>query len=332
MRPVNRSFQSHARILLALTAITVVACQSKPDPDAEPPAPKIGELAPRHTRPTSRPVDAAAIEVLVQKLEFSGRSSLEDATQLLDTEYINVDTQTRWRANGLRIASMPASRAADFAKALPPVASQGIRQLRPGAQADVFRAAPPVTETTTIQASARGDALEATRLPKGIPQWKVESPAEKSDGLAFKITPLHHYIKPSAIPRPPDEVAFDGTLFTQLAASIRLPKNHVLVIWWDRPAVLPFLKEPVYTTQPVEEVFKSEPAKDGESPTPVELPLPPGTVVQVVPSRAALATTTQPGEPDGPRRPTLIGDLLLVSTRFGKPMQTMLIFSKPESN
>ena len=333
----NSSRLTGTALLLAVLALP--GCKKPIDPDAEV-TPKIGELGARRATVTTQPADAAAIQLLVQRLEFAGRLKLDDAVNLLDTDLIDAQTQSRWRANGLRIATLPLTRVEEFTKALPPAAAQGIRQLKPGGRADFLRAAPPLTEPATIQATMKSDTPDTTRLPKGQPQWRVDAPptgARPDGGLAFRITPHHHFIKPSAIPRQPDEVVFDGTLFERLAATIQLPPGHVLVIWWDRPEVLPFPKETVFPMRPAEDVLPKpetpERTEGEDSPPPESEPaLPPGMIVQVVPTRAAIAAAaaTQPGEPTGPLRPPLIGDLLMVSMRFGKPLQSMLIFSRPQ--
>lgn len=307
-------------ILTAATMITAVSCATPP-PD-EPP-PKLHQI--RSAPPTFTPgPEAAAPRAVarIQRLDLPLNVPTGDAWALVNEAAFGAITGGVWNANGLRIGLMSHGQSDKFAEALPrPIATGQSRLFSSNHPMPIHRAArirgpilvnrtvPPMAALRTLVRSGRLQLLG--RLVRG-----------RRNGILFDLIPHHHVPKLTLTPRDSLEKELDGRTFDELRVQVELVPNQILVIGLYRPWPQPTGDRPPET-------------RSDRSPIVLANGRP--AVRRPHSTGGTLALQDSPSEQGSPgtEPPPLANDLgraLLTASRYGQPIQTMLlIWAEPRA-
>ena len=194
-----------------------------------------------------------------QTLTFGIQEPVNLLWETVDTDFLPVLTRGVLAANGIRLGVLRAGDVANFRGLLPTrvrareekgVIGTGERplfgtaEMEPGAFVDLT--VPPYTRRTD-------------RLRGGRMQLLLQA-TPAAGGTSLTLTPHHHRLRPSVVPRTAAEKALDGRIFRELSLRIELDPSELLVIglhWPNAPR-----KDPPDPVDPLLTVTEADPAAD----------------------------------------------------------------------
>lgn len=325
---------------------TAIGCETTSDPDQAtlPPMPsgKITRL------PATGPSTIG--QVIVDQIYIPRSTRLEPLLAEINENGFDegVDEQQRaaWNANEIQAFRLNAVELSQLYKAIDQGSSMRRNRHAITQQDLLFETTPELKHAVSIDWAAKPNLDQTVRLPAGRTRF-LGNVSFKNDDAKITLTPQHHWVHQTLIPRPPLEKVRDGRVFDELTLAADLPANTYLVIFWNRsdeaepePEPEP---EPDNTLPVKREDDNSNPPAGNSNARNEALEIDNvGTVQPVTPG-----TPATPGSPDnkpdqqteGPKEgpfkfelpPALprLGRLLLTGDRSNKRLQLVLVVHSP---
>ena len=297
---------------------------------ADPPAVAPPERA--YTGPRVRPIrpdigNTENVRLFVDRLYLPLDADLADAWQHVETEGFDADVLRAWRGNGLLAGTCNPVEMGRFLENLPPRLGRRIMNLSLTTEQRPIELAPPISQSIELRWVDPDKTEPRTmRLPPGRMQLLAQI-ERQADSAEMALAPHHHWVKPSLLPRTPQETAMEGYVFEELALSTTLSDDRYLLIGYIAPAKAPEAPQAAAPapgggvqgdTAPSDQA--GEAVNDAhDSP---QRPAPPGDESEAPrPPR----DDVQPPRQSSPR----LGTLLLTAEHLGKPVQIVVIMRIP---
>lgn len=241
---------------------------------------------------------ARAVPVFIQRFDLRRSESLDRAWKFVEPAEVGDDTLLLWKANGLRIGTVPVAKYQDFHTSVP----RALRVIN-GSLITADRLLPlqawnavlPPQNVTVARSAKDPTSTENIELRRGQYQFLIRVAGIPDGRLRIEIIPHHHFPRQTIRVRDPSEVLQDGTVFRDLTLQMDLQPDHLLVIAWD---LAPWALEP---EQPQDaDAGRELPPARGEADK-----LPPAPPMQQTPAGSpnAKAPMDAPATPRAPEAP-----------------------------
>lgn len=263
--------------------------------------------------PYSRPLAIAQIE----RLDLPLNRSLESIGSSLDTSGLNEAAVQAWQANGLRAGFVdPSLRNKLFEDLGPPLSHQTTQTVLTG-HPQPLETSGPIRDPRSLQLTLPDQSPQTLDLTSGRLQWLLRCVPDSTGTLtAIELVPHHFLPKATIQPREPWKKALDGRVFEQLTLKVTLPLNRLLVIAPDWPQTESTPPQEASTPEPSD---TAGPGSAANHPAPIEPPN----------NQPSPEQTHEPAPHQDPL-PTLppnLGTGLLTASRFGRPVQAVLLIT-----
>jgi hypothetical protein len=272
------------------------------------------------------------VTIRISRMALPLQADLEPAWAAADTTMIEPSILDAWHANGMRIGILPPDQIQAFLGRLPAPVQAARQQVVSTESRAVIETTPPVEEPLVLQTVTDGRTRSET-IKLGQFQILLRLGELTLTQAELAVVPHHHFPKASVMPRPIVEQMFDGRSFERLAMPVRMPRDHVLVIGLTMLERMPDADKPAVSVS-------GEPGKDG--PPDAVAGQPGGTKedggTEDGPTPSAETAEPAPDSPPSPERrpqrvllPPHLGRLMLVTTRYDKPVQLIVLIGLPPS-
>ncbi|MCE9590224.1 MAG: hypothetical protein K8S99_06840 [Planctomycetes bacterium] len=285
--------------LLCVIALTLAGCASHNKSAA---TDNTIDLGPPPPRKQIRPPDPAQTQphrtfrIHVQRADVARGERLDKAWSLVRIPLGDAALE-RWDSNGLRAGLLETAQLAAFSRQLPKRLNEERQMiLTPEGRDAVLAAAPPLNRKTIIEWAEDDGQTRPLLLQPGQPQFLLSVAAQPDGLLRVTFTPHLYYRVATLLPQTPDEFDHSGRVFTELAMSMMVDKDHALVLAVVPP---PPIEGPPAATQP-----ETQPADPAATQPVATLPPPPP--------------------------PLRLGDVLLAARRLKSEVQSVLVISVTE--
>lgn len=336
--PHVRGYVTYRRIVSVVFVLLAAMAGCSPPPAASPSAPasRLPRLDdPRFQQRTVPPEGESAagapVTIRVSRMALPLQANMEPAWAAADTTMIDPSILDAWHANGIRIGILPPDQIQGFLGQLPAPVQAARQQVVSTERRAVIETTPPLEEPLLLQTVIDGRTRsEMIRLGQFQFLLRLSELAATQADLA--VVPHHHFPKASVVPRPIVEQMFDGRSFERLAMPVRMPRDHVLVIGLTMLERMTDADEtPVSSpgdrgkdTRPGDAAAEQsgvekngDRAREGEAPGEAMVEAPPD------PARSGGRSTQRVVLPPH------LGRLMLVTTRYDKPVQLILLVGLP---
>ncbi len=255
-------------------------------------------LPPSHVWDHTRGSPRALLQAT--RLDFPLKESTEVAWDHVDTRGLPPSAVEAWRTNGIRIGVLPHQRRDQFLDDLPAVRHTQHQQIILAEQLAPIQVSPPPSRPTRLKVTAPPMFEPVGRMISGRCQLLARVIDGPGHQASLELVPHHHKPRLTVQTRLPEEKALDGYLFVKLSIPITLPIDGVLVIGLQRSSL---------NTHTV----PTEPASTAPSGSVPEAPDPNSTRLSSETPDAACQV------------PNHLGRMLLTASRYGKPIQMILL-------
>jgi hypothetical protein len=297
---------------IAATCLLLITTACTPPHPTHPPLPTIDAVRPPVTSSpagSGHPQSQLAAALRVVRLTLPLDADTEAAWALTDPTPLNPTATEAWRDNGIHVALLKHDQLDRFLVELPGLNSNPPTQwITLNAEPTPLPVSPVITRRTTLTITHPASQTETIQLTSGRLRLIAELIAISSKEAVVEWTPQAHEPRVTVQPRQPQEKALDGRVIDSLALRTPLPPDHWVVMGLFTPAAAPptpaaTVQPP--TTQPVMQPTTTDPAMPPDSPP-----------------------TTQPTLPKpAPSLPDHLGKHMFTATRFGRPVQTILMIA-----
>ena len=325
-------------ILAATTAICFCSCIQPEGSNRADDLPKLKDIGPGSsvsTKPYPRSLRPAP-RVRLWCISLPMAASLDKAWQMMATEGVAPALIEMWRANGVRLGTIEAVKGAAFMKALGPVSGVETRLIHGSPHYAPQSFSPPLRQRVGITLTETNGQVTPITLRPGRLQLLVKLDRRPDEGLNLSVVPHHHVPTRTLLPRSPLETALDGRIFEDLAATVDLHPDRLLLIGLYLPTPGPAI--PVKSAAPEGESGSSEAAPNaaqntqGEARdrTPSGGSQPGSTLPNGADQSQPAARPPAPGPPID--LPASLGRYLLTASRLGRPIQMILVIELDRRN
>lgn len=324
----SRTSMPSAHLLMesfgVLGLLLIVGCGSPPKKDLDVPQ--------ERTQAFPLKTPSSAGRLFVDQIYLPRAKSLDEI--LVDARFDGIEANKRaaWQANEMQIYRLNANQLKAFYKAVDDGSSMRRKQHSITNQTLQLETTPILEEAVSIDWAAKPNLDQTTRLPSGRTMWLADVKF-RGDVPTITLTPQHHWVKSTLLPRTPAEKILDGRIFHDLKLAAQLPPNTYLVIHWKQPenefpdAVATPPSPAVHlgtdtSNTPTEDLnTPSPPTIDPPSdiPAPLETPAPEN---EASPPKDLFPFKLPPALPR-------LGRLLLTGERAGKSLQLVLVIHSP---
>jgi hypothetical protein len=242
--------QSKTRLLVRLAAIGIaslalilVGCASEESSlDRFPTLSQVqSRLKPKHTDPPEPAGSTPKARIAVQQLSLPIHRPTRGAWQsVIDQSMFPDLTRRAWQANGVRVGMLAAGDRSKLQKALPPILRSRRQTMYASSHPASLLQAPSQTGTVNIDLSMFLDGGSQTRSFKEG-RMRLLAKVQRNDNGRFvlHLIPQHYKHELSLKPRDPLDKELDGTVFSQLALRMPVPRNQFLVLGLHRAKPAP---------------------------------------------------------------------------------------------
>lgn len=304
--------RAHAAfVTTAYLLLTATACTSHHP--THPPLPTIDVVRPPLTSsppPSGHPPDQSAAVLQVVRLTLPLDADTETAWALTNPALPDPTATETWRDNGIRVALLKRKHLDRFQRELPALTRNAPTQwITLNALPTPLPVSPTINHTTIITITHPAQPPRTIRLTSGRLRFltRVTDITQKEPVLEW--TPQLYKPRVTVQPRQPQEKNLDGLVFSSLTLLTPARPNQLVVIGLHAPSS-PNPNE-IPDTQPpnpgdAAQIPDTQPASDA----PIKPP------------------TTQPTPPNLPTaQPNNLGRHMFIATRFGRPVQTILLIA-----
>lgn len=229
------------RILVAAAIISAIAFASGCNNAPEQPAPPVADGDPKFPKiRTVKPsdlLDETNRRIFAHHLYVPLATDLREAWTLTEPTGLNDDTIARWRVNGMRVGTIDQAALAKFMDALPRDRRYRRMNLSFTGKLRPLEVTPHLPRG--VEVALNDPAIEELRtveLPPGRTQFLLHA-EKKLDHTRFELTPHHHWVSPSLLPKSPQEKLLDGHIFEDLRLWAAVPRDRFLIITYEPPVV-----------------------------------------------------------------------------------------------
>jgi hypothetical protein len=198
----------------------------------------------RNVRPNV-PNELAKVHIRMMQVHVRLDVDLTEAWSLASTEGIDAGQLARWKANGIRVGVLDPVAMSRFIEIMPRHGGVRETQIRAGSGPVALETTPTAGFPFDARVVLGVDRDETIRLPAGRTQLLADVELSPK-GAAIAMSPHHHWVADSVLPRSLEEKLYDGRVFRELELEASLPWDHFLVLGLDKPA----LTEPLQVGAP----------------------------------------------------------------------------------
>lgn len=297
-------------VMLPLFLLTV-SCTTTPEPDP-PPKVKLTDLKGKLLTPVIGKVDQvdSVAFAVAQRLDFPLDVDLDTAWAMTDQSGFDPARISALNHNAIRAGVLNVKELEAFAKALPRAVHGHRWAFNAHDRYSAIALSPVFTRTAHIEYAIDAETTRPLRLTRGRCQFLARFTKAEEKQFIVHLAPQHHVPKATLKPRPAHVELLDGRIFQELALRTQIGAEHLLIVGLNLPK--PKIVEEDDTAKEIdeaegEEKSDEEPSEDDteNEPEPGEEPKPVKKPAVVLPKR--------------------IGSLFCAASRFGKPVQSMLL-------
>ncbi|MEX0744456.1 MAG: hypothetical protein WD118_02540 [Phycisphaeraceae bacterium] len=221
--------------MLMVAALLAGGCKAT---QKEEDLPQLDEIRSRVTpvEPPERegaPVQAAL--ATMQHVVLPLNASLDESWDSVDESVLSDNAREVWNANGLRVGVVAAADAAGFFERAPRATGVNRSQRTVSSFPSAIRTSPRLSETSSVQLVGLPGAAEGEETIALVGGRIRLLMAASSGGAGVELLPHHQKRRNTLLPRDPLEKELDGRLLDELAVTIDLRRDQVLVIGLHRP-------------------------------------------------------------------------------------------------
>lgn len=307
--------------------LLIVGCGSPPKKDLDVPQ--------ERTQAFPFKTPSSAGRLFVDQIYLPQAKLLDEL--LVDANHDGIDANKRaaWQANEMQVCRLNAAQLKAFYKAVDDGSSMRRKQHSIAKQKLRLETTPVLEEAVSIDWAAKPSLDQTTRLPAGRTLWLADVKFQ-GELPTITLTPQHHWVKSTLLPRTPAQKILDGRIFHDLKLAAQLPPNTYLVIHWKQPQI----ETPDASVNPQSPALPAVPQRSDTSNTPSEdlnTPCPPA-VDSPLDARAPVENPTPENDASPPKDlfpfqlpPALprLGRLLLTGDRAGKSLQLVIVIHSP---
>jgi hypothetical protein len=261
----------------------------------------------------SRPLAIARIE----RIDLPLDRPLEGIGSSLDTSRLDQAAVQAWHANGLRAGLVDPSLRNKLIEDLgTPLSHQTTQTVLTG-RPESLETSGPIRDPRSLQLALPDQSPQTLSLTSGRLQWLLRCVPDSTGAItAIELVPHHFLPKATVQPREPWEKALDGRVFEPLALKVKLPLNRVLVVALDWPQAA--------SAPPQEASTPEQPDTAGAGSTEAT-----PTTAEPPNNQASPEQTREPAHRQDPlpALPPNLGAGLLTASRFGRPVQAVLLIT-----
>lgn len=299
----------------ALATIGCAAPQARPRPAL----PRIGDVAsrlPRELPPEMATPRQPGPRLRVERVDLALEAPMDEPWSLLDTSGLSRSIVEVWRVNGMRVGVLTPTTIRPFLEALPEASGGNAQMIYTSDWATPLLRSPPLDWPVAVDLTVPPRPVREIVLSPDGPrriQMLVDAWRDAVGRTILTLTPHHFVPQQSLEVRSAEQKQLDGRILSELALSLALGRDQVLVVGLATP---PPLQWPL-------------PPSEGPPPD-----IPAGQQAQVLPESARTPlepATPRPGSPRSDpmaiesRLPPHLGRALFAATRFGQPIQMVFL-------
>jgi hypothetical protein len=198
--------------------------------------PRLGELQTSDTPPPPSDLTRGpTVNLRITRLDMPASQSLRDVQTMLDQQGVAPPLAPVWLHNGMFVRTVTRSELATILDATPPPHS-AYRTIMTASDLRMPLDYNRVIGESQSQACTivlPDDTVEQLTFVGGRVRFLIDAAPQDDGSALISITPQHHKLKASVVPRPLTEKQLDGRIFEPLRLQVRLDADHYLVIMPD---------------------------------------------------------------------------------------------------
>ncbi len=224
------------------------------------------------------------------------------------------DTQrATWNANELQAVRLNAVELSQFYKAIDKGSSMRRNRHAITKHDLLLETTPELARPIVIDWATKPNLDRTLRMPAGRTRFLGQLKLER-DHASITLTPQHHWVRQTLIPRAPLEKVRDGRIFHELTLTAALPPNEYLVIYWH--------PSPEDSDDQSGDANQPEVPGEPDAAPDTHTPPTPNTNPNESPENDIFKLPLPPPQPR-------LGRLLLTGQRANKALQLILVIHSP---